>query len=84
MNNSQFVAIIVLSYNKKNEILECLESIFKLDYSEFEVIVVDNDSSDGSVKAIQTNYPGVHLVESEVNVGVAGGRNLGIKYARKI
>jgi hypothetical protein len=83
MNNSQFVAIIVLSYNKQNEILECLESIFKLDYSEFEVIVVDNNSSDGSVKAIQTNYPGVHLIESEVNVGVAGGRNLGIKYIQE-
>jgi len=83
MNKNDVVAIIVLNYNKKKDILECLDSIFNLDYNEFEVIVVDNGSSDGSVEEIKTKYPNVHLIESEINLGVAGGRNLGIRYANE-
>src|SRR3989337_2044819 len=81
MNKNDVVAIIVLNYNKKKDILECLDSIFNLDYNEFEVIVVDNGSSDGSAEEIKTKYPNVHLIESKKNLGASGGRNLGIKYA---
>lgn len=83
MNKNNLVVIVVLNHNKKNDILECLDSIFNLDYSEFEVIVVDNGSNDGSVEEIHTKYPSVHLIESKINLGVAGGRNLGISYAKK-
>ena len=83
MNNNDLVAIIVLNHNKKNDILECLESIFKMDYGEFEVIVVDNGSTDDSVKAIKCRYPDVHLVENKTNLGVAGGLNIGIRYANE-
>ena len=75
------VAIIVLNYNKKKDILDCLESIFKMDYKEFEVIVVDNGSSDSSVNDIRARYPDIHIIESKKNLGVAGGRNLGIDFA---
>ena len=81
--NNKLVAIIILNYNRKNDILECLDSIFNLDYSEFEVIVVDNGSTDGSVEEIKNKYPGVHLIESKINLGVAGGRNLGVRYANE-
>jgi GT2 family glycosyltransferase len=77
------VAVIVLNYNKKDEILDCLKSIYLMDYPEFEVIVVDNGSTDGSAEAIKCAYPDVHLLVSNKNLGVAGGRNLGIIYARK-
>lgn len=83
MDRNDLVAIIVLNHNKKNDILECLESIFKMDYCGFEVIVVDNGSSDGSAEEIKTKYPNVHLIESKINLGVAGGRNLGIRYANE-
>jgi GT2 family glycosyltransferase len=46
------------------------------------VIVVDNGSSDGSPQAIEQGYPEVHLVRSPINLGAAGGRNLGIRWAR--
>ena len=81
MERKELVAIIVLNYNKENDILDCLQSIFQIDYEEFSVIVVDNGSNDNSVQRIKTEYPSVHLIESKTNLGVAGGRNLGIKYA---
>ncbi|OGU28514.1 MAG: hypothetical protein A2057_02180 [Ignavibacteria bacterium GWA2_35_9] len=83
MDNKELVAIIILNYNKKDDIIECLESIFKMDYKYFEVIVVDNGSHDGSVDAIKNKYPDVHLIESIKNLGASGGRNLGIKYANE-
>lgn len=81
MDLNNLIAIVVLNFNKKNDILDCLKSIFNLEYPEIEVIVVDNGSTDGSSEAIKSEYPDVHLVESKKNLGVAGGRNVGIKYA---
>jgi len=81
MDPNNLIAIVVLNYNKRNDILDCLKSIFNLEYPEIEVIVVDNGSTDGSSEAIKSEYPDVHLVESKKNLGVAGGRNIGIKYA---
>lgn len=77
------VVIIVLNQNKKDDLLECIDSIVKLDYKEFKIIVVDNASTDGSVEAIKRIYPDIHLIENKINSGVAGGRNLGIKYANE-
>lgn len=79
--DSELVAIIILNLNKKEDTLKCLESVFKLDYHPFEVIVVDNGSTDGSVEAISRAFPEVHLIKSSKNLGASGGRNLGIRYA---
>ena len=49
----------------------------------FNVIVVDNGSTDGSCGAIERMYPRVHLVRNQTNLGAAGGRNCGIAYAKK-
>ena len=81
--NSELVAIIILNLNKKEDILECLGRVFKLDYSPYEVVVVDNGSTDGSVEAISKAFPEIHLIRSTNNLGAAGGRNLGIRYADK-
>ena len=79
--DSELVVIIILNLNKKEDILKCLESVFKLDYSPYEVVVVDNGSTDGSVEAISKAFPNVHLIRNANNLGVAGGRNLGIEHA---
>jgi hypothetical protein len=79
----KLVIILILSFNKKEDTLNCLKSVGELDYLPFEVIVVENGSTDGSLESIRTNYPNVHLLESKINFGVAGGRNLGIKFAEK-
>lgn len=77
----ELVVIIILNLNKKQDILKCLESVFKLDYSPYKIVVIDNGSTDGSIEAISKVFAEVHLIRSPQNLGVAGGRNLGIEYA---
>jgi GT2 family glycosyltransferase len=75
------ISIVVLNWNGKDDTMECLESVRQMDYPNFNVIVVDNGSSDDSVKAIQERYPEVIVLETEKNLGFAGGNNVGISYA---
>jgi len=74
------LSIIIISYNTKELTLACLQSIFQQtgDIS-FEVIVLDNDSQDGSAKAIAAAFPQVKLLAHSENLGFAGGNNLAAK-----
>lgn len=75
------VSIIILNWNSKEDTLECLESVYQIDYPNYEVIVVDNGSTDGSVEAIKAIYPQTIIIENEMNLGFAEGNNKGITYA---
>ncbi len=75
------LVVVVLSFNKREDTLRCLESVTRMRYEPREVVVVDNGSSDGTADAVARAHPGVHLVKSPVNLGAPGGRNLGIRYA---
>jgi GT2 family glycosyltransferase/2-polyprenyl-3-methyl-5-hydroxy-6-metoxy-1,4-benzoquinol methylase len=75
------VTAIILNWNGKEDTLECLASVRQLDYTNLEIVVVDNGSTDGSVDAISKQYPGVMLLQTGSNLGYAGGNNVGIKYA---
>ena len=75
------IAVIVLNYNKKPDLMEALESIFDSDYPNFNVVVVDNDSTDGSADAVAENFPQAHLIRNPENTGVSKGRNTGWRYA---
>jgi hypothetical protein len=75
------VLIIVLNWNGKDDTLECLESVRRIDYSNFGIVVVDNGSKDGSVTAIQKKFPEIIVLETGKNLGYAGGNNIGIRYA---
>jgi len=67
------VSIIILNWNGLQDTLECLESVFKLDYPNFEIIVVDNGSTDDSVTVIRETYPQIILIENKENLGYTGG-----------
>jgi len=75
------VFIIILNWNGLEDTLECLESVFKLDYPNFRVVIVDNHSSDGSVEVLAKEYPKVKMIENHENLGYAGGNNIGIRHA---
>lgn len=75
------VSIIVLSYNSRDDTLDCLRSLEHLTYPRVQVIVVDNDSSDGSVEAIKTDFPAITLIATGQNLGFTGGNNVGIRHA---
>jgi GT2 family glycosyltransferase len=72
---------VVLSWNGREDTLECLESLTRVDSRELATVCVDNGSSDGSQQAVRERFPQVHLIEAGVNRGYSGGNNLGIRHA---
>lgn len=74
------VAILILNYNGCQDTLHCLQSMEKVNGS-FEVIVIDNGSKDDSVEKISHQFPRVTLLQTNENLGYAGGNNYGIRYA---
>lgn len=82
MNNPK-VSIIILNWNRLADILECLESVKKSDYLNYNIVVVDNASTDNSVNIIKNKFPDVVILTCEKNLGFAGGNNVGMKYAVK-
>ncbi len=76
------LSIIIVSYNTKKILKECLSRV-KMHGADVdvEIIVVDNASSDGSPDMLREEFPEVVLIESEKNLGFAGGNNLGIEKA---
>lgn len=68
--------IIIVTYNGLKWIDKCLESC-----GNFSVVVVDNNSSDGTVDFIKLNYPKVHLIQQDKNLGFGQANNIGISYA---
>src|SRR5579871_2582654 len=75
------IAVILLNWNGKADTLACLHSLTHATYPRFDIIVVDNGSTDGSAAAILEYYPQCQLIESPTNLGFAAGNNLGIQWA---
>ncbi len=78
------VAVVVLSWNGRADTLACLASLGAVDYPELAVIVVDNGSVDGTGEALVASFPSVEVIRSELNLGFAGGCNLGIARALEL
>lgn len=77
------VSIVILNWNQKDMTLACLRSLQKISYPNYEIILVDNGSTDDSVSTIRREFPDIEIIENERNLGVAGGRNVGIEYAQQ-
>lgn len=77
-----FISVVIVNYNGAKFLDRCLASLVSQTYPAFEIIVVDNASTDESRVFIERQYPQVNLVRSEINVGFAAGNNLGIRAAR--
>jgi GT2 family glycosyltransferase len=75
------VAVVILTWNGRDDTLECLESLGSADWRPLTTIVVDNGSEDDTAEAIRTRFADVELVRSPENVGYAQGNNLGIRRA---
>ncbi len=75
------VFAITLNWNGKEDTIECIESLKELNYPNYEMVVVDNDSADGSVSLFNRKFPGITVIENKKNLGYAKGFNTGIKYA---
>jgi GT2 family glycosyltransferase len=77
------VSVIVVNWNGKAYLGECLISLRNQTFLDFEVIVVDNGSTDGSLEYLQSHFPGFgHILKNSENVGFARGNNQGVQLAR--
>ncbi|SDZ32690.1 MULTISPECIES: glycosyltransferase family 2 protein [Rhodonellum] len=80
--NRPLVSIISVNFNQLSCTLAFLESIFKINYGPFEIIVVDNGSTIDPEKEIKTKYPGTKVIKNNRNLGFAAGNNSGIAVAK--
>jgi GT2 family glycosyltransferase len=77
------LSIVIICWNDRKVILDCVESIYReTTQTEFEVILSDNGSTDGSVAAVLEKFPAVRVVENGANLGFSRGNNAGIRVAR--
>ncbi len=76
------VSVIIPTYNSARFIDSCLDSIFLQVYQDFETIVIDNGSEDGTADLVKDNYHKVKLIENQENLGAARARNQGIEIAK--
>lgn len=78
------VAIVILNYKNSKDTIECVESLERISYKNFEIVIVDNDSRDGSIELLKNQFKDKHIIlDSKKNGGFAYGNNVGIKYALK-
>lgn len=82
-SNLPLVEIIILTWNGKDDTIECLRSLSKINYKNIIITVVDNASTDGSVDAIKGEFPNLNFIENDSNLGFTGGNNVGIKNGLK-
>jgi GT2 family glycosyltransferase len=73
------ISVIIVNWNGKDLLTECLDSLRKQTFRDFEIILIDNGSSDGSAEFVRTRFPEVRLVLLPENLGFAGGNNAGIR-----
>tara|TARA_B100000745_G_scaffold74466_1_gene44928 strand:+ start:698 stop:1537 length:840 start_codon:yes stop_codon:yes gene_type:complete len=77
MSTDLSVTVIVLNWNGKELTIKCIESLKKVNYSNINILVVDNGSTDGSVDTLKEKFPEVSILALENNLGYAGGNNRG-------
>ena len=86
------VVVLILNWNGWRDTMQCVESVRQSLYSNFHIVVIDNHSEDDSVAQLKAGccfesglgterYPGCDILETEENLGYAGGNNAGFEYA---
>jgi hypothetical protein len=73
------VSIIIVNWNAKEYLKGCIDSILSQTFTDYEIILVDNASSDDSVVFVEDNFPEVKIIKNNSNIGFAGGNNIGIE-----
>ena len=82
MQENPLVSIVILNFNSGNLITDCIDSIKNSNYSNYEIIVVDNASNDDSVDLCKQKFSEIKLIENKKNLGYSEGNNIGIKQAK--
>lgn len=75
-----FVSIVILNWNGYQDTIECINGLQKITYKNFEIVLVDNASTNESVNVLKSTFPQISIIENERNLGFSGV-NVGIEYA---
>ena len=76
------VSLVVLNWNGLENTIECLESLQKITYANYEVIVVDNGSAGNDAQVLRERFGGyAHIIQNDRNYGYTGGNNIGMRHA---
>jgi len=82
MGDKPLVSVIIVNYNGRLFLEDCLNSLKQVNFDSFEVILVDNNSMDGSIEFVKTNHPTVNILKLDKNYGFARPNNVGAKIAK--
>ncbi|WP_370632038.1 glycosyltransferase family 2 protein [Lactococcus sp. NH2-7C] len=80
------MGIVILNYKVFKDTIDCISSIQAQSYQNFEIVIVDNVSNNGSFEYLADKYKyfsNIHLIKSRDNIGFAQGNNLGIKFLKR-
>ena len=77
------ITIVIVNYNGIRFQEECVKSLYDMKYKDFDILIVDSGSTDGSMKVIEERYPNIKIIKCHENIGVAKGNNIGIRYSIK-
>lgn len=81
------VAAVVVTYNRKKDLLECIESLLKQTYADMEIFIIDNGSTDRTYEAVKQYFggtTGIYYKNTGKNLGGAGGFNFGLRLAAEL
>jgi len=81
-NDGPLVSILIINYNGKHYLKNCIDSIYRGTYKNIEVIFIDNGSKDGSIEFIRDNYKNIKVVDNKANFGLAIASNKGAEVAK--
>ncbi len=80
--SAPLVCIVMVTWNHWEVSAQCLDQLMRLTYPYYQVIVVDNGSTDGTPEHIATSYPAIKLLRNAENLGFAAGCNVGLRHAQ--
>ena len=80
--NLPLVSIIILNLNRKIDLLKCIKSIDSQTYENYEVILIDNASTDGSIEEVKKLFPKVIIYKTLKNLGTSYTRNAGVIFSK--
>lgn len=76
------VSVIIVNWNGKKFVEECIDSLMKVSYPNIEILFIDNSSTDGSLELVENKYPKIRIIRNKENLGYAGGHEVGFKKAK--
>lgn len=82
MANNSLISVIIVNYNGKHLLKECIQSILSQSYPNIEIIMIDNASVDGSAEFVKELFHDIKIIKLSSNKGFAGGNIEGLKYAQ--